>query len=156
MFRTGARYTRLTTFFPRRHVKDPAHRKWQPPALRIVILLPTALLCLGTIALLQVLLVRSQKEGGLAFAERREDFSLGTTFAHFYLPTILAVIFSIHLAWIDLEVKRCESYFQLSREDGALGRESLLLQYPFNFLPTVPVTALRRGYAIAPSTRLYN
>jgi hypothetical protein len=156
MFRPGARYTRLTTFFRPRHVKDQTHPKWQPPALRIVILLPTVLVCWGTIALLQVLLTRSQKEGGLAFAERREDFSLGTTFAHFYLPTVLAVVFSIHLAWIDLDVKRCESYFQLSRKDGALGRESLLLQYPFSFLPTVPVTALRRGYAISPSARLPN
>jgi hypothetical protein len=60
-----------------------------------------------------------------------------------YFPTIVAVIFSIYWAWIDLETKRMEPYYQLSKEQGALGKDSLLLHYPFDFLPLVPLKAAR-------------
>lgn len=61
-----------------------------------------------------------------------------------YFPTILAVVFSIFWAWIDLEVKRLEPYYRLSRDEGALGKDSLLLAYPFGFVPLVPVKAFRQ------------
>lgn len=53
------------------------------------------------------------------------------------------MIFSIYWAWIDLEIKRMEPYYQLSKEDGALARDSLLLHYPFDFLPLVPFKACK-------------
>ncbi|KAI8933098.1 hypothetical protein NX059_009741 [Plenodomus lindquistii] len=36
-----------------------------------------------------------------------------------------------------------EPYYQLSKENGALGKDSLLLQYPFDFMPFVPFKAAR-------------
>jgi hypothetical protein len=56
----------------------------------------------------------------------------------------MAVIFSIFWAWIDLEAKRLEPYYQLSQKDGALGKDSLLLTYPFGFVPLVPMRAFRQ------------
>jgi hypothetical protein len=47
-------------------------------------------------------------------------------------------------SWIDLDTKRLEPWFNLSNADGALASDSLLLQYPFEFLAFVPITAARR------------
>lgn len=62
---------------------------------------------------------------------------------YLYFPTVIAVIFSMYWAWIDLDTKRMEPYYQLSKDEGALGKDSLLLQYPFDFLPLVPIKAAR-------------
>jgi hypothetical protein len=39
-----------------------------------------------------------------------------------------------------------EPYYQLSKKNGALGKDSLLLHYPFSFLPLVPFKAFRDRY----------
>jgi Protein of unknown function (DUF3433) len=49
-------------------------------------------------------------------------------------------------SWVDLDVKRLEPWFQLSNPGGAAARDSLLLQYPFDFLPFIPTAALHRKY----------
>lgn len=61
-------------------------------------------------------------------------------------PTVLAVVFSVFWAWIDLETKRLEPYYQLSADEGALGKDSVLLAYPFGFVPLVPMRAFRNRY----------
>jgi hypothetical protein len=92
---------------------------------------------------LQFLLWKSQRDNGILFASKIGDLPLRDTFVYMYLPTIVAVVFSIYWAWIDLETKRMEPYYQLSKENGALGKDSLLLHYPFDFLPLVPLKAFR-------------
>jgi hypothetical protein len=47
-------------------------------------------------------------------------------------------------SWVDLDAKRLEPWFQLSKDTGADAKDSMLLQYPFDFLPFIPITALRR------------
>jgi hypothetical protein len=79
----------------------------------------------------------------LIFAPVISALPLRDTFLYLYFPTIVAVLFSIYWAWIDLETKRMEPYYQLSKENGALGKDSLLLQYPFSFLPFVPIRAFK-------------
>ncbi|RFU35191.1 hypothetical protein B7463_g1109, partial [Scytalidium lignicola] len=49
-------------------------------------------------------------------------------------------------SWVDLDVKRLEPWFQLSKQEGASSTDSLLLQYPFDFLPFIPITAFRRKH----------
>jgi hypothetical protein len=85
--------------------------------------------------------------------------------SYLYFPTMLSVCYSMmwrqvcfHFqfyhykavltatSWVDLDVKRLEPWFQMSNPGGAAARDSLLLQYPFDFLPFIPVTALRRKY----------
>jgi hypothetical protein len=95
------------------------------------------------IAILQLFLLRSQQFGGVIFAQKINDLPLSQTFVFLYLPTVLAVIFSIYWTWIDLEIKRMEPYYQLSKDGGALAKDSLLLHYPFDFLPLVPLKACR-------------
>ncbi|KAH7413801.1 hypothetical protein DE146DRAFT_7430 [Phaeosphaeria sp. MPI-PUGE-AT-0046c] len=123
---------------------EPQENKtWKPPALRAPVLILTIAICWALIAVLEFLLWKSQRDNGLIFAPLIADLPLHDTFLYLYFPTILAVIFSIYWAWIDLETKRLEPYYQLSKENGALGKDSLLLQYPFSFIPLVPLKAFR-------------
>ena len=68
---------------------------------------------------------------------------MGYTFAYLYLPTIVSVLYGMAWAWIDLDMKRLEPYFQLSRSTGATAEDSLLLSYSLDYLPFVPLKALR-------------
>ncbi|KAL8689126.1 MAG: hypothetical protein Q9224_004717, partial [Gallowayella concinna] len=49
-------------------------------------------------------------------------------------------------SWIDLDTKRLEPYFQLSKPGGAALANSLELQYPFDFVAYAPLKALRRRH----------
>jgi hypothetical protein len=103
----------------------------------------TIAICWSLIAVLQFLLHKSEQDSGILFAPRINDLPLSRTFLYLYFPTIVAVVFSIYWAWIDLETKRMEPYYQLSKDDGALGKDSLLLHYPFDFIPLVPLKAAK-------------
>ena len=119
---------------------------WQPNALRPLVLLFSIFLTVSIMVVLQYFLLRSQHEHGIQFAPKISALPLRKTFLWQYFPIILAVVFSIFWAWVDLETKRLEPYYQLSKPNGALGKDSLLLQYPFDFMPGVPLTALKNRY----------
>lgn len=120
-------------------------RAWYPPALRWGNLVFTALVCWAFIAVLQYYLHKSQTEGGVIFAADINSLPLRRSFAYLYLPTVIAVCFSIFIVWIDHDAKRFEPYRLMSRSNGARGDESLLLHYPFDFIPMVPFVAAKRG-----------
>ncbi|KAL8723818.1 MAG: hypothetical protein Q9181_007170, partial [Wetmoreana brouardii] len=84
--------------------------------------------------------------GGLAFADSEGRFSYFTSFAYSYLPTLLAVSFGVVWSWVDLDSKRLEPYFQLSKPKGATAKDSLLLHYPFDFIALAPIKAFRRRH----------
>ncbi|KAF2792711.1 hypothetical protein K505DRAFT_375878 [Melanomma pulvis-pyrius CBS 109.77] len=130
----------LSAFSLRRRGKQ---NTWQSNALRPSILIFSVLLSLSIIAILQYLLLRSQHDQGIQFAPKISALPLHKTFFWKYFPIIVIVVFSIFWAWIDLETKRLEPYYQMSKENGALGKDSLLLKYPFDFMPLVPITALK-------------
>lgn len=96
------------------------------------------------IAVLEVLSNKSRQDGGVILAGSVDDISAGQLFMYQYLPTIIAVLYSMLWSWIDLDAKRLEPYFQLSKPEGALAESSLLLQYPVDFLAFVPIRALKR------------
>ncbi|ENI07948.1 hypothetical protein COCC4DRAFT_130249 [Bipolaris maydis ATCC 48331] len=133
----------LVSIFSRGSSEDQSLKRWKPAALRAPVLILTILICWSLIAVVQILLTRSQQNQGIIFAPRISDLPLSRTFLYLYFPTIVAVIFSMYWAWIDLETKRMEPYYQLSKENGALGKDSILLKYPFDFLPLVPIKAAR-------------
>ena len=80
------------------------------------------------------------------FARDGESLGAGQQFTYLYLPTIIAVCGSMIWSWIDLDIKRLESFFQLSKPGGASGSDSVLLSYPVDFLAFVPITATRRRH----------
>ena len=59
---------------------------------------------------------------------------------------MVTVLYGIGWAAVDLDVKRLEPYFQLSKPGGASASDSILLHYPFDFLPLVPLTAAKRKF----------
>ncbi|KAH7411656.1 hypothetical protein DE146DRAFT_248746 [Phaeosphaeria sp. MPI-PUGE-AT-0046c] len=125
---------------------NQTRRGWRPRALRWWNLIIAVLLCWLIIAILLTSLAISQRDSGIIFAERINDLPLRQSFLYLYLPTIIAVVFSIFIAWLDVDAKRFEPYHQMSKPGGALGKDSLLLHYPFEFVPIVPFLSLRKRH----------
>lgn len=124
-------------------VPDPA---WRPVTLRAPLLTFLVAFPLSLVATFEYLSVLSQNQGGIVFAE--QQFSNLTSFTYLYLPTILAVLYSILWAWIDLDAKRLEPYFQMSKSEGASASQSILLQYSFDFVLIPPVKAFSLKYVV--------
>lgn len=123
-------------------------QSWKPMTLRAPILGSVVAASISLIVLLEMLSSRSRQDGGVILAGSRNDVSAAQFFAYQYLPTIIAVTYSMLWSWVDLDAKRLEPYFQLSKPGGALAESSLLLQYPVDFLAFVPLKAARRRYII--------
>jgi hypothetical protein len=64
--------------------------------------------------------------------------------AYLYVPNIVAVLYSLIWSWVDLDVKRMQPWFELSKSEGATAENSLFLDYPYDFIATVPIKAARR------------
>ena len=111
--------------------------------LKAPLLMSFVAITLCLIILLEYLSRTSRQKGGIAFAEG--EFSGVTTFAYLYLPTIIAVIYSLVYSWIDLDAKRLEPYLQMSKPQGAKPKDSIFLHYPFDFVAFVPYRAICRG-----------
>lgn len=79
-----------------------------PLALRWWNLVGAIASCWSFIAVLQYILIRSQRDGGIIFATNINDLSLGLALSYRYLPTLLAVNFSIVVLWIDSDARRYE------------------------------------------------
>ncbi|KAH0163256.1 hypothetical protein KCU67_g5624, partial [Aureobasidium melanogenum] len=119
---------------------------WKPISLRLPFLTFVLLATCALIVVLQWLLYKSQTDGGVIFAPNIDDLPLSKTFGYLYAPTIVAVIYGLLWSWVDLDIKRMEPYYQLCSTDGALAEDSLLLQYPFDFIALVPFQAARRKH----------
>jgi len=97
---------------------------------------------MALIAVLEFLSRRSQRDGGIAFAAG--NFSPTTSFGYLYFPTLVAVSYSMFWAWVDLDAKRLEPYFQMSKDGGVTAEDSLFLDYPFDFVAWGPPRAFQR------------
>lgn len=121
---------------------ESARPPWKPITLGAPMLLSISIFTLILIAILEYYSRLSQRDGGIVFTDH--EFSPVTTFSYLYLPTITAVFYNMLWSWVDLDAKRLEPYFQMSTVDGALLKEAAELHYPFDFLPLVPIKALRK------------
>lgn len=125
------------------------HGVWKPITFSGPILSCFIIFSMLVIVLLEILSRKSatpENGGGLIFAEDIEAFAFSSSFIFLYLPIVVAVIYSMLWSWIDLDAKRLEPWFQLSKTEGSRAKDSLLLQYPFDFLPLVPFKAFRRRH----------
>ena len=84
---------------------------------------------------MQYLRHRSSKHGGVLIAESLSDTHPALVFTYLYLPTTVSVLYGAVWAWIDLDVKRLEPYFQLSKSGGATAEDSIDIIPPG--LPTI-------------------
>ncbi|TIA74142.1 hypothetical protein D6C76_06406 [Aureobasidium pullulans] len=127
-------------------VSPKSNKSWKPLTQKAFFLVPTILASGALIAVLQVYLERSNQDAGIMFAPRIDELPLNQTFCYLYLPTIVSLVLSFVWTWIDLDIKRLEPFVQLSRPNGALGKNSVLLHYPFDFVAFVPFAAVRRRH----------
>ncbi|KAF4633241.1 hypothetical protein G7Y89_g4876 [Cudoniella acicularis] len=65
-----------------------------------------------------------------------------------FVPLIIAVLYTIPWRILDSTFREMEPFYQLNQHGGALGRNSLCLDYSTSFLITVPFKALYRGHFI--------
>jgi hypothetical protein len=131
-------------------ISSKTEKHWTPLTQKAYFLVPTILGSGALIAVLQVYLERSNRDAGILFAPKINDLPLSQTFSYLYLPTIVALVLSFVWTWIDLDIKRLEPFVQLSRSNGALGKDSVLLHYPFDFVAFVPFVAVRKRYIVCP------
>ena len=117
-----------------------------PVTHKAPLLLTVSTSCIVLLVLLEVLSHKNAQDGGIMFAKSGGSLGTGQQFTYLYLPTIIAVCGSMIWSWIDLDVKRLENFFQLSKPGGAPGSESVLLSYPVDFLALVPISAARRRH----------
>ncbi|KAJ6783106.1 hypothetical protein PWT90_05928 [Aphanocladium album] len=119
---------------------------WKPETMQSPVLVSLALASLLIAALLEILAQKSAAEGALSIVPTADDISGLVSFAYLYLPTIVAVLYSLAWNWVDLDVKRMQPWLELSREGGATGRDSLFLDYPVDFVAFVPFKAAKRRH----------
>jgi len=113
--------------------------------LRTPTILSSLVVTVALIALIEYINKVSIEEKALFFAERAEDFPTGVVFCYRYLPQMIVVTLGVGWAAVDLDVKRLEPYFQLSKPEGATASNSIFLHYPFDFIAFVPISAARKG-----------
>ncbi|KAK6354679.1 hypothetical protein TWF696_003819 [Orbilia brochopaga] len=118
---------------------------WKPFTLRTPFLLFLIVLTVFFIIAIELLFQKSQRDGSLTFAVG-DGLTGWQVFISQYMGTVASVIFAILLSLVDLDAKRLEPWFQLSRPDGATAKNSILLCYPFDFLAFVPFKAAKRGH----------
>lgn len=123
-----------------------ASRIWKPITLTAPFILSVILITIGLVVLVVWLLRKSNAQQGVLFAPNINDLPLRKSFLYLYLPTLVSVIYSFLWTWTDLDVKRLEPFFQLSKPGGASAEDSILLHYPFDFLAMVPIKAFRRKH----------
>ncbi|UNI18791.1 hypothetical protein JDV02_005041 [Purpureocillium takamizusanense] len=119
---------------------------WKPFSMTTPVLLSLALLSLLVAAGIETLAQRSAARGGLALAPTQDDIPAAAMFAYQYVPNVAAAVYSLVWNWVDLDVKRMQPWFELSRPDGARGEDSLLLDYPVEFLAFVPLKAAKKRH----------
>ncbi|KUI52674.1 Protein AIG2 [Cytospora mali] len=119
---------------------------WKPYTMRAPVLCAVVLISLGLAGVIEYLAQKSLKQGGLALSPSQDAIPQSVNIAYLYLPTTIAVLYSLLWTWIDLDVRRMQPWFELSRSHGAKGDQSLLLNYPFEFLAFVPITAWKQRH----------
>ena len=121
------------------------NKPWKPVTLRAPTIIASLLITVALIAFIEHINKISIEEKALFFADEAGNFPAGVVFCYRYLPQMIVVALGIGWAAVDLDVKRLEPYFQLSKPEGATASNSIFLRYPFEFIALVPINAARKG-----------
>lgn len=138
------KHQRTETFYP--------HPNWKPVSMRWPYLLMLILLSVTLGGLTESLYQSSTKTALVSF-NTPQDIKPGTYFVVKFLPTILAVLYGVLWQMTDLEVRRLEAYYQLSKKGGATAAETLNVDYITNISFLRPLYAYRlRHFAVMVSS----
>ncbi|OHE95378.1 hypothetical protein CORC01_09250 [Colletotrichum orchidophilum] len=126
---------------------DSVHKHgWKPLTLSAPVLFSFAFASFLLAVIVEILAQQSQAKGGLALSESADDIPPLANFCYLFLPTIVAVIYSLLWSWIDLDVKRMQPWLEMSKPEGADADHSVFLDYPYDFIAFVPMKAARRRH----------
>ncbi|KAF5264365.1 hypothetical protein FOXYS1_4861 [Fusarium oxysporum] len=119
---------------------------WKPLSLSTPILLAVIALTILLAIAIETLAQRSATQGGLALSPTLNDIPGYAKFSYLYVPTIIAVLYSMIWSWIDLDVKRMQPWFELSKKSGTTAENSLFLDYQYEFVALVPFKAAKQKH----------
>ncbi|KAK1965932.1 hypothetical protein LY78DRAFT_74994 [Colletotrichum sublineola] len=126
---------------------DTVHRHgWKPLTLSAPVLFSFAFASVVLAIIIEVLAYQSRVKGGLALSKSVDDIPDFARFCYMFLPTIVAVIYSLLWSWIDLDIKRIQPWLEMSKPEGATAARSVFLDYPYDFIAFVPLKAAKRGH----------
>lgn len=135
---------RTETFYP--------HTDWKPVSMRWPYISMLILISVTLGGLTESLYQSSTKRPLVAF-NTPQEINPGMYFVVKFLPTILAVLYGVLWQITDLEVRRLEAYYQLSKEGGATAAETLNVDYITNISFLRPLYAYQlRHYAVMVSS----
>lgn len=83
----------------------------------------------------------SSSSQSLIYVFSQEQYSVGA-----FLPTLIAVLFSLPWLIIDSKIRNLEPFHQLSKNRGARARTTLFMDYLSPFVLVVPIKALFAGH----------
>lgn len=112
--------------------------------MRAPVLMALTVLTLLIAGAIEVLAQLSHSRGGLALSRTQDDIPQHAMISYLYAPTVVAVLYSLLWSWVDLDIKRMQPWFELSKPEGATAQNSMFLDYPYDFIATVPIKAARR------------
>jgi hypothetical protein len=130
------------TFATRRSEIYYPQGNWKPVAMRWPFLLFLILLSCG-LAVSSEFLYRLSADRPLLRFHMPSELPPAQYLAVKFAPTVLAVIYGVFWQIVDIEVKRLEAFYQLSKEGGALAAESINVDYTTSFSWLRPFRALR-------------
>ncbi|KAH8688160.1 hypothetical protein BGZ61DRAFT_353025 [Ilyonectria robusta] len=119
---------------------------WKPLLLSTPVLLGVAALSLILFAVIETLAQLSQVRGGLALSSSQDEIATYAMLSYLYVPTVVAVLFSMLWGWVDLDIKRIQPWIELSKSTGATAEDSILLDYPSDFIALAPIRAAKRRH----------
>ncbi|KAF3060780.1 hypothetical protein CFAM422_011017 [Trichoderma lentiforme] len=147
---TARRVETKTTWYPRVREtfrrRDGSQKGWKPLSMTAPILTLLTILTLLIGIAIEVLAQLSRTRGGLALSRTQDEIPQYAMISYLYAPNIIAVLYSLVWSWVDLDVKRMQPWFELSKPEGATAENSMFLDYPYDFIATVPVKAARRRH----------
>ncbi|CAG7565540.1 unnamed protein product [Fusarium equiseti] len=126
--------------------EDTRTKGWKPLSLSMPILLAVIALTILLAIAVETLAQRSASQGGLALSPTLDSMPGYAKFSYLYAPTMIAVMYSMVWSWIDLDVKRMQPWFELSKHDGATAENSVFLDYQYDFVAFVPFKAAKRKH----------
>ncbi|KAK8001470.1 hypothetical protein PG991_013692 [Apiospora marii] len=123
------------------------HNGWKPWTLKSPALLCLFIITLLLAAVVEFLVQKSQRQGGgLALSESPDNLPSAVNLSYLYLPTIIAVLYSLAWNWVASDTKRLQPWLEMSKARGAPAEDSLLLDYPSTFFGWVPFKAASKRH----------
>jgi hypothetical protein len=140
-------------FFP----SDPDVPNWKPFPMKTwwIILLIVLAIAIAVVqeGLCQISQHKSDEHPGIIAFNNVKEVPTIQFFAWKYLPTMIAVTYSVLFNLMDFEIRRLEPYYQLSQETGATAATSLNCDHLTMFQYFVPFKAFRlKQWAVLLST----